>query len=109
MLAKGWLLGLQFYAILENGVYFEITEKAVKQAMQIKEAFNKKGIPSYIESPTNQQFVILENGQMNALAKNFVFEFEKKIDESHTCVRFCTAWYTKEEEIEALIKEIELL
>lgn len=106
MLAKGWLLGLQFYAILEKGTYFAITEKAVKQAARIKEAFNKKGIPSFIESPTNQQFVVLENEKMDILAKNYVFEFQEKTDKNHTCVRFCTAWYTDDRDIDSLVNDI---
>ncbi len=107
MLAKGWLLGIQFYALLENGLYFEITKKAVMQAQRIKEAFNKKGIPSFIDSPTNQQFVILENSRMDILAEKYVFEFDRKIDENHTSVRFCTAWYTPDEDVNELVKDIE--
>lgn len=109
MLAKGWLLGIQFYALMENGLYFEITKKAVTLAQRIKEAFNKKGIPSFIDSPTNQQFVILENTQMDILAKNYIFEFDRKIDETHTSVRFCTAWYTDEKDVDELMKDIERL
>lgn len=109
MLAKGWLLGLQFCALFENDLYFEITKKAVEYAMEIRRAFAEKGIPAYIESDTNQQFVILENRQMETLAKNYVFEFEKKIDETHSCVRFCTSWSTKTEEIRALTEDIRRL
>lgn len=109
MLAKGWLLGVQFATLFKDGLYFEITKQAVSYAMQIKKAFAEKGIPSYIESPTNQQFVILSNEQMDTLAKNYVFEFEKKIDETHSCVRFCTSWYTTQEEIDALVGDIQRL
>ncbi len=109
MLAKGWLLGLQFCALFENDLYFEITKKAVEYAMEIRRAFAEKGIPAYIESDTNQQFVILENRQMETLAKNYVFEFEKKIDDTHSCVRFCTSWSTKPEEIRALTEDIRRL
>ena len=54
MLAKGWTLGLQFYTLFENDLYFEITGRADKYAMEIREAFEKKGIDFYIDSPTNQ-------------------------------------------------------
>lgn len=102
MLAKGWLLGLQFYTLFKEGLYFDITKKADEYAKRIKEAFAQKGIPSYIESCTNQQFVVVENAVMDQLAKNFIFEYEKKIDETHSCIRFCTSWSTKEEEVTAL-------
>lgn len=106
MLAKGWLLGLQFYTLFKDGLYFEITKQADEYAMQIKQAFADKGIPAYIESFTNQQFMVLENGQMEQLAKKYVFEYEAKIDENHSCVRFCTSWSTKAEEVEALTADI---
>lgn len=109
MLAKGWLLGLQFYTLFKNGLYFDITRKAVSYAMQIKKAFEEKEIPFYIESWTNQQFVVLENSVMEKLAQNYIFEYELKIDESHSCVRFCTSWSTRQEEIDALVADIRAL
>lgn len=106
MLAKGWLLGLQFYTLFQDGLYFEITKKADEYAMQIKEAFEEAGIPFYIESYTNQQFVVLPDDIMEELGKRYIFEFEKKIDDTHSCVRFCTSWATKQEEADALAEDI---
>lgn len=109
MLAKGWLLGLQFYTLFKDGLYFEITKIAVDYAMKIKDAFAAKGIPFFMESPTNQQFVVVENSLMKKLAEKYVFEFEQKVDDTHSCIRFCTSWSTKKEEIEELIRDIEAL
>ena len=54
MLAKGWILGLQFYTLFKDGLYFKITKEADKYALRIKDAFAEKGIPAYIEAlPTN--------------------------------------------------------
>lgn len=109
LLAKGWLLGVQFYTMFQDGLYFNITEQAVKQAMRIKAAFAERGIPAMIESDTNQQFVILENGQMEKLSQNYIFEYEKKIDDTHTAVRFCTSWSTLDAEVDALVADIQKL
>ena len=106
MLAKGWLLGLQFYTLFRDGLYFEITSQADRYAMKIKEAFEKKGIPAYIESFTNQQFVVVENSLADRLAKKYVFEYEKKIDETHCCIRFCTSWSTCAKEVEELTEDL---
>ena len=106
MLAKGWLLGLQFYTLFKDGLYFDITAKAVNYAMEIKKAFAEKGIPAFIESPTNQQFVVVTEEQMSKLGERYIFEYEGKIDETHHCVRFCTSWSTQPEEVEALIADI---
>jgi threonine aldolase len=71
-------------------------------AERMKEIFCGHGIPFYIQSPTNQQFVVLENGQMERLGKKLAFSFWEKKDETHTVVRFATGWSTTEEELDAL-------
>ena len=109
MLAKGWLLGVQFHALFENGLYFDICRRAVDQAMQIRAAFEARGIPVYVPSPTNQQFVVLDHDQIEALEKKYVFEPDHHVDKTHMCVRFCTSWYTSDEDIAALTADIQNL
>lgn len=106
MLAKGWLLGLQFCTLFQDNLYFTIAKKAVDYAMQLKRAFHEKGIPSFIESSTNQQFFVVENQLMSRLGEKYIFEYEHKIDDTHSCIRFCTSWSTTEEEIMALTADI---
>ena len=108
VLAKGWLLGLQFYTLLENDLYFEITRKADMLAMKIRDAFAKKGIPFWVESPTNQQFVILSPQQQDILGKNYTFEKTGNTPNG-IVARFCTSWATTEEEVAQLIADIEKL
>lgn len=108
VLAKGWLMGLQFAVMLESGEYFEKTKRADELAMKIKKAFEAKGIPLWVESFTNQQFVILSERQKNILAQNYYFE-EEGITEQGTVVRFCTSWATSQAEADALIAGIAAL
>lgn len=109
LLAKGWILGLQFCILLEKGLYFEIAKRADALACQIREAFRKKGIPFYVESSTNQQFVILTNKQAAKLGREFIFAVDHKMDENHICARFCTSWSTKEDDVVKLMNGIEKL
>ena len=109
MLAKGWVLGLQFYTMFKDGLYFEVGNQAIAYAMKIKEAFIAKGIPVFLDSPTNQQFFVLNQAQMDKLAEKFVYEYIEKVDEEHHCIRFCTSWSTKAEEVEELIAFVETL
>lgn len=109
MLAKGWLLGLQFYTLFKDGLYLEIGKEAGRQAVQIKEAFAKKGISSYIDSCTNQQFVVVDDAQYKALAANYVFEDEGRTPEGRPIIRFCTSWSSTAEEVVALCSDIEKL
>lgn len=108
VLAKGWLLGLQFYTLLKDDLYFTITGKADLLAMKIRDAFAKKEIPFWVESPTNQQFVILNEEQQNALGENFTFEKNGTTPDG-MIARFCTSWATTEDEVAQLIREIEKL
>jgi len=109
LLAKGWLLGIQFYTLFKNGLYFDITKKADALALQIKKAFAEKGIQPYIDSSTNQQFMVLPNSLTEKLSKKYIFEFEAKIDEENSCVRFCTSWGTSESDVNTLIDDIHKL
>lgn len=109
MLAKGRLLGVQFEALLENDLYGEIGRKAVAQAMRLRQAFLDKGCPMLIDSTTNQQFPILPNRVLEELNRKYSSCFNSRIDDDHTCVRFCTGWSTRDEELDALIDDLNRL
>ena len=102
LLAKGRLLGVQFDALFTDGLYFEISRHAIDMAEKLKEVFLSHGLRLYIDSPTNQQFVILENSQMARLQDKVAFSFWEKYDDDHTVVRFATSWSTTEEDMKAL-------
>lgn len=108
MLAKGRLLGVQFEALFTDDLYEKISEHAIKLAMEIRNAFIKKGIPLYYDSYTNQQFPSLTKDQLSSLSENFVFSHWCE-DKDRTVVRFCTSWATQKEDIDKLIEEIEKL
>lgn len=103
MLAKGRLLGIQFLTLFDDGLYFQLSEHAVSQAMRIRDAFESKGFGFLVQSPSNQQFPILDNATMERLSSDFLFSFWQKVDDTHTAVRFCTSWATRPEAVDALI------
>lgn len=109
MLAKGRLLGIQFATLFTDGLYMHIAQHAIDQAMLIKSALQGKGIPFLIDSPTNQQFPIFSNSQLELLSQKYLFSIWQKVDDSHTAVRICTSWATKTENVNQLIKDIEEL
>ena len=99
LLAKGWLLGLQFDTLFTDELYWKISRRAIETAALLKEVLRENELPFYLESPTNQQFVVLENEQMEALKPHVAFSFWEKLDEKYTVVRFATSWATTKEEI----------
>ncbi len=106
LLAKGRLLGLQFDTLFTDDLYFKISKHAVEMAELLKKGFREKGYTFAWESPTNQQFIVLENSVMEKLQKIVGFSFWEKADEEHTIVRFATSWATTETDV---IRLIELL
>lgn len=109
MLAKGRLLGVQFEALLENGLYTDIGVHAVGLALRIRDAFAVKGYAFRYASPTNQQFPILPFTAIEKLKEQFSFEFWEKYDENSAVVRFCTSWATKPEDVDKLLAVIDNL
>jgi threonine aldolase len=109
MLAKGRLLGLQFATLFTDNLYFDIAQHAIDEAMRIKSALQAKGISFLIDSPTNQQFPIFTNAQIDTLSQHFMLSLWQHIDENHTAMRICTSWATKPENTDALIRTIENL
>ena len=103
LLAKGRLLGVQFDALFTDDLYLEIGKNAIETAAVLKEGLKKKGYQFFIDSPTNQQFVVLENSRMEELKKDVQFGFWEKADDSHTVVRFATSWATRMEDVQKLL------
>ena len=107
MLAKGRLLGIQFATLFTDGLYMQMAQHAIDEAMRIKSALKTKGIDFLIDSPTNQQFPIFSNAQLKKLSKMFRFSIWQQVDDMHTAVRICTSWATKHENVDRLIEAIE--
>ncbi len=104
MLAKGRVLGVQFDALFTNNLYLEISKNAIETAQMLKDAFHQKGYRFFINSPTNQIFIILENGQMAKIKENVAISYWEKYDETHTVVRFATSWATSKEDVQKLVE-----
>ena len=103
LLAKGRLTGVQFDALFTDDLYLEIGKNAIETAAVLKAGLKEKGYTFYIDSPTNQQFVVLENCKMEELKKDVQFSFWEKADDTHTIVRFATSWATRMEDVEKLL------
>ena len=102
LLAKGRLLGIQFDTLFTDELYMRISEHAIDMAEKLKSLFTQKGYRFFIDSPTNQQFMILDNEKMKELSEKVEFSFWETYDETHTVVRFATSWSTQESDLTAL-------
>ena len=102
MLAKGRLLGVQFKALFEDGLYFELGKHAVAMADKIRATLEELGVPSLVPGTTNQIFPILSDALLAELEKEFTFVEQERVSPTHRAVRFCTSWATTEANTDAL-------
>ena len=106
MLAKGRLLGVQFLELFKDGLYFEISKHAIDMAMLLKDELAKKGYRFYMDSITNQQFIIIEDKKLEEIRKKYGVTYQERFDETHSVIRLCTSWATREEDVRALLEDM---
>ena len=102
LLAKGRVLGLQFDTLFTDDLYFRVSRHAIDMAQALRKVFAKHGLFLGIDSPTNQQFVILSKEQKQRLAEEIAFEIWEPLPNDHLLCRFVTCWATTEADIAAL-------
>lgn len=102
LLAKGWLLGLQFDTLLTDALFLDIGRHAVSMAEQMTALLKERGYRFYLESLTNQQFIIVNNQQLEILAEELAYSFWERYDDQHTVIRLATSWSTSREDIDRL-------
>lgn len=102
LLAKGRMLGIQFDTLFTDDLYMENGRHANKQKEKLVEILKEANLPFFYESPTNQQFVIIENEALKKLEEKVAVSFWEKYDDTHTVIRFATSWSTSDEDLEIL-------
>ena len=102
MLAKGRLLGVQFDALFSDGLYQEIGRHAIAMAELLRQTLREAGCRFLLESPTNQQFIVMPNDKLAELQRHVDVSFWEKVDDAHTAIRLATCWSTRAEDIAAL-------
>lgn len=102
LLAKGRVLGLQFDTLFTDDLYFRVSRHAIDMAQALRRVFAKHGLSLGIDSPTNQQFVILSKEQKQRLAEEIAFEIWEPLPDDRLLCRFVTCWATTEADITAL-------
>ena len=106
VLAKGWLLGVQFEALLSGGLYFDLAAHANRMAGILQQGLVDLGLELYVRSATNQVFVSLDDALLPALEKLAAWEVWCKEEERRTVVRFVTCFQTSEEEVRGFLQEL---
>lgn len=106
MLAKGRILGIQFLALFEDGLYFQLSKHADEMAQIIRKACAESGFEFLYDSPTNQQFPIMPDDLIKRLEELYAFSHTKRLDHRRSAIRICTSWATHREDVEQLVADI---
>ena len=106
MLAKGRILGIQFLALFEDGLYFKLSKHADEMAQIIRQACAECRFEFLYDSPTNQQFPIMPDDLIKQLEELYVFSHTKRLDHRRSAIRICTSWATRREDVEQLVADI---
>lgn len=109
LLAKGRLIGMQFLALFQNGLYFDLARHSNRMAQKIAAELNAQGFPFLTQSTTNQIFPILPNPLIDALHEHYGFYTWSKVDGDHSSVRLVTSWATPEERVDDFLQTVQTL
>ena len=109
LLAKGWLLGIQFEELFTDGLFFQLAEHANRMAGILRDGIQKLGFPFYAQSMSNQLFPVFPDRLIHALSAEFQFLEQAQTDETHHAVRLVTSWATKESEVNRFLELLQEL
>ena len=106
MLAKGRLLGIQFETLFEDGLYWEVSDYALKMADILRDALTDAGLSFQVDSPTNQLFPIVPDSLLAKLREKYAVTYMNRVDENRSCIRLCTSWATREADVRAFCEDL---
>ncbi len=111
LLAKGWLLGVQFDVLFdcvvgkgfEESLYLRGAKNAIACAALLAQGLRAKGYELAVDSPTNQQFVIVDDELLAKMPDTVRYGFWERLEDGRTVIRFATSWHTTEKDVRALL------
>lgn len=107
MLAKGWLLGVQFEQLMQRGLYEELGEHSTRMAQQLAEGLKGLGVEFLFESPSNQIFPILPDEVLAKLEGAFHWEVNATLEGGRSCIRLVCSWATQQAAVTAFLLAVE--
>lgn len=106
MLAKGWLLGIQFEELFQNNLFYDLAAHSNEMATRLRDGITAKSYQFSSNSMTNQLFPIFPDTLIEKLSRDFLFSFNGRMDETHSIIRLVTSWATKPEAVEAFLQAL---
>lgn len=109
LLAKGWLLGVQYEVLFTDNLFLKLADHAAQLAVKLREGFKAAGFEFLYDHETNQQLPVFTPEQVKKLSRKYTFDHFADMKDGRIATRFCTSWATREEAIDALLEDIKTL
>lgn len=109
LMAKGRILGIQFFELFKDDLYFDLASHANKMATLLSKEISSMGYTFLIHSLSNQIFPILPNEIIEKLLEKYSFYVWSQVDDFNSSVRLVTSWATKEEKVKSFIEDLKKL
>ncbi len=103
LLAKGYLLGMQFDELFKDDLYFKISAHAIECANIIKRELARKNYELFCNNPTNQTFVILSEEKFKQISEHAQLQIWLPPKNGKVIVRIATSWATDKNEVQELL------
>ena len=104
LLAKGRILGIQFDTLFTDGLYFKIAKNAIDTALYLKNSLADLGYEFFLDSPTNQQFIIINDEKLEFLKDKVGFSFWERTPDGRNVIRLVTSFMTTREQVDELLE-----
>lgn len=109
LLAKGWMLGIQFSELFTDDLYFQLGKRMNELSMKLVKGISELGYSFLSDSKTNQIFPIFTNEIIERLSELYGFYVWSKVDDNTSSIRLVTSWATKEEMIDEFLIDLKNL
>lgn len=109
LMAKGRVLGIQFFELFKDDLYFDLARHANKMADLLSKKIGSMGYKFLTYSPSNQIFPILPNTIIEKLKEKYSFYVWSKVDNNNSSIRLVTSWATREDAIAAFVEDLKTL
>ena len=106
VLAKGFLLGVQFETLLKDGLYWENARRANAAAARLTRGLKQLGLAFFIDSPTNQIFPIVPDALLEQLDGLCRYEVWCPLEGGRTAIRLVTSFATGDEEVDGFLAQL---
>ena len=85
---------------------FGCDHAAIDLKNELVEYMKEKGYEFFMDSDTNQQFIIVEDAKLQEIRQKYGVTYQERYDETHSVIRLCTSWATKEENVKAFLQDM---